>query len=265
MKKLLILLIISVYSVGASAQEYNKFKMGFKATPNFSWIQPKDKYIDSEGTLARAGFGFIADVFFAENYAIGTGINIINNGGRISYLRDVSYTPAGEENAGRFIVRQTREFKTRYLEIPLTFKLRTNEIGYITYWGQFGLGLGVNIGSSADDTWDFELERVSSDGSISWDKTEVPSFDDENINITSDVGVARVSLIMAAGIEYNLSGSTSVLVGLEFNNGFTNLHRDEKGVKTNERDEPLFDGIEPQTFDMRSISNMIQLNLGILF
>ena len=265
MKKLLILLIISAYAFGASAQEFNKFRMGFKATPNFSWIQPKDKFISNEGTIARAGFGFVADVFFTENYAIGTGINIINNGGRISYFRDVNYVPAGETTARRFIINQTREFKTRYIEIPLTFKLRTNEIGYITYWGQFGLGLGVNIGSSADDTWDFELERVSADGSISWEKTEIPSFDDENINITDDVAIARVSLIMAAGIEYNLSGSTSILAGLEFNNGFTNLHRNQLGITTNERDEPLFDGIEPNTFKMRSITNMLQLNVGILF
>ena len=267
MKKLLILLIISAYAFGASAQEFNKFRMGFKATPNFSWIQPKDKFISNEGTIARAGFGFVADVFFAENYAIGTGINIINNGGRISYFNDVNYVPAGETIARRFIINQTREFKTRYIEIPLTFKLRTNEIGYITYWGQFGLGLGVNIGASADDTWDFIEEGVASDNVTNWLKSDVPSFDEENSDIIEDVGIARVSLIMAAGIEYNLSGNTSVLAGLEFNNGFTNLHRNESGVKTNERDEPLYEGqnFEPATFKMKSITNMLQLNIGVLF
>ena len=30
------------------------------------------------------------------------------------------------------------------MELPLTFKLRTKEIGYTTYFGKFGGGVGLN-------------------------------------------------------------------------------------------------------------------------
>ena len=38
--------------------------------------------------------------------------------------------------------RVPRNFNNQYVELPLTFKLRTKEIGYTTYLRRFGGGLG---------------------------------------------------------------------------------------------------------------------------
>ncbi|MGB0423169.1 MAG: hypothetical protein ACPGED_02550, partial [Flavobacteriales bacterium] len=189
----------------------------------------------------------------------GTGLNITYNGGRVNYLEkqivdDVEYVAFKE-----------RKIRNQFLEVPLTIKLRTNEIGYITYWGQFGLGLGFNLQTFADDVYDYQLAHIVTDMSDSWEKTELASRENDKENINDEIGFSRVSLIMAAGIEYNISGSTSVLVGLEFNNGFTNVFSKEKGIKQNDDGEALFSENAPEDFKLRSISNMFQLNLGILF
>jgi len=259
MKRALLLMVIISASLAMNGQDYKKFRMGFKVAPNISWMQPKDNNMESGGATAGFGFGLVSDIFFAENYAFGTGLNITYNGGRINYLEkqvvdDVEY-----------IALKERKIRNQFLEVPLTIKLRTNEIGYITYWGQFGLGLGFNLQTFADDVYDYQLEHVITDMSDSWEKTDLPSREYEKENINDEVGFYRVSLIMAAGIEYNISGSTSVLVGLEFNNGFTNVFSKENGIEQNADDEALFNEGSPEEFKLRSISNMFQLNLGILF
>ena len=54
--------------------------------------------------------------------------------------------------------------KLKYLEIPLTLRLRTNEIGYITYWVQVGVGLGFNIKARATDEIDHKKIDVATAG-----------------------------------------------------------------------------------------------------
>ena len=40
-----------------------------------------------------------------------------------------------------FIKLQNRTIRAQYVNIPLFIKMKTNEIGYLTYFGQFGFGV----------------------------------------------------------------------------------------------------------------------------
>ncbi len=72
-------------------------------------------------------------------------------------------------------------------------------------------------------------------------------------------------MIISGGIEYNISGSTSLLVGFTFNNGFTNMFSNQDVIRTDLGD-PVFEGINPrEDVRLRAIANSIELNLGILF
>ena len=44
-----------------------------------------------------------------------------------------------------------RSYSLQYVELPLTFKMRTKEMGYTTVYGRFGLGLGMNVKAEADE------------------------------------------------------------------------------------------------------------------
>lgn len=264
MKKTLPLLLALLF-VGATLNaqvDYKTFRMGFRASPNVSWMQPKDRHYLSDGAALRFGFGFVADIFFAENYAFGTGINVMRNGGKLSYLET--------ERIGDklFIYRMNRTYSNQYVEVPLTFKLRTNEIGYMTYWAQFGFGAGINIGARGDDEKIYLTEQAfDAEGALTWAVSERPTATVENNQFSDDIRLFRGSMIIAAGVEYNLAGNTSLLFGITYNNGLTNSSARKDVIKTDSEDKPIFSGPggQPETTRLNAVANSIELNLGIMF
>lgn len=253
MKKIILVFAGAIVSLLASAQDEG-FRIGFKFNPNVSWLRPDAKEITNNGTVLRFGFALNVDKLFTTNYAIGTGINISQGGGELVYLESTT-----KENVP-VILERTRNYKLQYAEIPVTLKLRTNEIGYITYWGQFGLGLGMNIRSKGDDAVDYKLFKSETD----WLESDLASFTEEDIDIKDDIAIFRASLIVGGGIEYNISGTTSILAGVTFNNGFTNV-LNKKGVKTDEADSPVFEDREPVLYKLKAVGNYIEFNIGVLF
>jgi len=140
--------------------DYKKFKFGFSLDPNLSWMSPKTNEITNEGVLGRASFGLNADIMFSENYAFGTGVSVMKNGGFLTYL-DFEQR---DNDSTQYMVLRERKYKLNYVKIPLTIKLRTSEIGYITYWGQFGLGLSFATSSRAEDKLTFTLQQEPTSG-----------------------------------------------------------------------------------------------------
>lgn len=260
-KTLSALLVLVTFSLSVTAQEdFQKFRMGFKGDINTSWLQPQEKHFVNEGAVFRAGFGFIADIHFTENYAFGTGLNIIRNGGQLSYFAEgnVDNTPV--------VTRITRDYSLQYIQVPVTFKLRTNEIGYMTYFGQFGLGLGFNTKAKGTERTDYILENIQQDGSSIWKDSEIPSYEEENVNFSNDINLMRVSMMFSAGFEYNISGTTSILTAIYFDNGFTNTMRKTNAVET-EKEVPIFESgtTSPKTTKLNANSSTVGLTIGILF
>ena len=265
MKKIIGLFIgVLVGTTLLNAQDNGKFRFGFKIEPNVSWLSPKDKNLESTGSSVRFSYGLNADIMFTDNYAIGTGLAVISNGGEVEYLNEYN------NQDGNFIVKTIRDYNNKYVEVPLTLKLRTNEIGYMTYWFQFGLGLGVNIDARANEEIEFLYQEISDGGGgTTWSNSSavvnLPArVTNDKEPISSDVRTFRTSLIIGAGVEYSLSGSTGIIAGLTFNNGFNNVLKGD-GIKKTDTGEPIFVDGQPSTFDLKAISNHLGLTIGILF
>jgi len=262
---LLVLLALTVIGQ-ASAQEddYRKFKFGFKIDPNVSWMSPKTNEMTSEGALGRFSFGLNADVMFSDKYAFGTGVSIMGNGGVLRYLD----TEFRDNDPTEYIVRRERKYRLKYVEVPLTFKLRTEEIGYMTYWGQFGLGLGFMTRATGDESLSFLGQRDADaanwvfPGDEAWKPKE--DVEDEDLDISDDLVPVRASLIVGAGVDYSLSGTTALMFGLTYNNGFTNVLKGN-GIQQDDDGAPVFESGEVKNFELKSISNHLMLTAGILF
>ena len=110
------------------------------------------------------------------------------------------------------------ELKLQYVDIPLSLKLRTNEIGYITYLGQIGFDLGINIGAKT------AIEVFDAAGNTFF------SADDEKIS--DEINLFRAGLVVGAGAEYNISGNTAIVLGLSYHNGFTNIYDFDRSKRT---------------------------------
>ena len=245
MKKIAALLsLIFVISLATKAQ--SDFQLGLNFSPNISWFKAKTENVTNEGTNFGFNFGLIGDFNIADNYAFSTGINVVTIGGEISYpfAQEVELPNSTTTSFGG---KRTADITLKYIEVPLTLKLKTNEIGSLTYFGQFGFGLGVNYDASADVSFEYPSQNG---GNIS----------DEGVDYKSEINLIRASLIVGLGAEYNLSGNTSVLFGVSFNNGFTNVlsedayDEDINGNGTGARDK-----------EFKAINNYILLNLGIIF
>ena len=269
MKKINTLILFSLLTTLSFAQAAktptSKFRMGFKVSPNISWLASDNGNMTVEGKSLQFGYGLNFDIFFAENYAIGTGLNINNTGGKYSYFAEFT----GDEDNSITNVKQvgliSRDLRLQYLQIPLTFKMKTNEIGYITYWGQFGIGLNMNLKALSDDDIDF-LKYQKTD--FVWTTSNRESTSIDKNDIKNEVNIFSSNLIFAAGIEYNISGNTSILAGLTFQNGFTDALKGNGVVKDQSTNSPTFNGDAantPKTFELSGLPNYIELNIGILF
>lgn len=274
MKKINILILFCLLTTLSYAQASktptSKYRLGFKFSPNVSWLASDNNNMNVGDKSLQFGYGLNFDIFFAENYAIGTGFNINNTGGKYSYF--AQYTGEDMDASGAVLTNMkqvgllSRDLRLQYLQIPLTFKMKTNEIGYITYWGQFGLGLNMNLKAISNDQIDYVSYQDKN--TLDWvtSKRESASFDSNDIK--NEVNIFSSNLIFAAGIEYNLSGNTSLLAGLTFQNGFTDALKGNGVAKDSNTNTFIYNNDasnSPKTFELSGLPNYIELNIGILF
>ena len=241
------------FSTKSSAQD---FKMGLAVTPNTAWMVSTDYDHETLGAKVNFGFEFIADVLFSDNYALGLGVNIFNTGGDVRYLVQ---DPEDDD----YLMNVDRTYRLQYVELPLTFKMRTNQIGYTTVFGRFGLGLGMNIKAEADEARYASYEEVSNGVWSTYTAGGSPISD--RIPIDSDIKLFRASMIIGGGIERLLSGQTALVVGLNYNASFTNTHKDVELINVDNSQSPVVQSNEVSIGDMKGHDSFISLSLGILF
>ena len=193
---LLVALSLPAFSVGTG------FRFGLKTSPNISWFRTETRGYENNGVKLGFAYGLITDYYFAENYAISTGVNIARFGGKIKY--NYRYTDQDQQ----YNTTKRSDYSFRYLEIPMTLKLRATEVGFSTFYGQFGFGLGFRTKAEADQRINLvdgsRLERI-------------------DVDVVETTRFMRGSLIIGGGVEYNMGGRTSLLGGLTFHNGFSNF------------------------------------------
>ena len=223
MKRIFLLLALASISLHSVAQESgSKFHFGVKAMPALAWLRidaPSDINLKSDGLPFGFGYGLITDFGFADHYAFSTGLEVAYRGGKTKF-------------ADTGIVVSTK-YSLQFIELPLTLKLKTNEIGYLTYYFQVGLAPGFAIRTRAD--------RESTVLGV--------TTKEDNLDVSDEINEFNVSLLVGAGAEYNISGNTSLLFGLTFNNGFLDLI-----------DDDYYNGTK-----IKGNSNYLALTVGILF
>lgn len=220
-KNLLVTLIclIIILPITTSAQ-YRSFVLGVKAAPSISWLKTTQEEYNSEGAKIGFSWGVASEFYFAKNYALATGLNFCYQGGKLSYPELIDNTQ----------VTLNRDYRLQYLELPAVLKLKTGDMGKLKYFGQIGLGFGLRIKSTAKDEY----------------QTTIIDYRD----IDGFTQLFRTSLIIGAGIEYPFDDNTSGIVGINFNNGFTNaLKKNNVVTSTKHIGKP----------------NFIELSLGVMF
>jgi Outer membrane protein beta-barrel domain len=255
-----ILSLLLLTTVNLFSQE-KSFKIGIKVSPNVSWLKTENGDITLDKAPLKFGYGLVFDRMFATNYAFGTGVNVYSVGGNASYTFGNKVADTTE------VTRMSRDYKLSYVEIPLTLKLRTDEIGGLVYWGQFGIGLGYLFKAYGDDKTKVLCDNSNNNmyGDISLSN---PPLTDNGNDIQALMNPIRGSMIVSAGVEFPITGnSTRAMAGITYNSGLLSIYRskDQVAKLTNGLPQIASDKMSFETTSRKIFSNLIELNIGLIF
>lgn len=188
--------ILFLLSLALDAQQV---KFGIYVDPQFSWFNAESRNVKNEEVKFGVQGGLSIDKYFQDNYAINTGIGIGSQGGSLIFeeistikvYNEVDTLPAGTKV----------DYHLNYLTVPLGLKLKTNQIGYVSYYARIGFTNQFNI----------KAKGTSSDGSLSKDV------------IDKEIHLYNLAYHFGLGVEYNFSEDTAINFGIIYHNGFIDI------------------------------------------
>ncbi len=156
-----------------------------------------------------------------------------------------------------------RTEKPIYLTIPTMMLFRTKYIGYIRYFGKFGIRNSFLLKSTIFD------QGNSYEGIV---PTPTPTAM-KNDNMSSskrDLSIYKGSVGISGGAEWNFSGSTCLLAELGYYYGFVNISRGNAIVGDPEKNMTVFStfdsSLHPSAYNPLSLKqNQLLLKVSILF
>jgi len=200
---LILVCSMSVFASGTTAVGSlgPKARLGIVVAPGLSFARAPGVQCDNAGVRGAFMGGLQFDYYFAANYGFTAGIYFDYVGARLKYnLLD---------SAGNSKAIYYHTYTSQFIEIPIGLKFRTNEFNRLTYYGELGVTPMVLISARANFTPDFDNQP----------KKEVKVYNSRVYPV--DLGVH-----FGGGVEYNISGSTSILVGLVYKYAFFNHIKD---------------------------------------
>lgn len=219
-----ILMAISLISLELKAQD---FRLGFKGHPLFSTIKPSTDFNNSVGTKIGFSYGVMCDYFIKDNYAISTEFGISSMGGKVEFSRNDTTVNSN--------------INIRYIEIPVALKLLTNDINdKMKIYGKFGLGLSFRMKSTID---------------MEYKKGSVVNNNDDIKNASTYIQPFNASLLIGAGVEYNLTENLDLVAGITYNNGLLDIMKSKSIYRLSNNSIKSFD----------ATLSYVALNIGLMF
>lgn len=213
MKKIVILLcFLGLFFSKSDAQ--NEIRFGFQFSPTFSWMKSEANptLIRKNGSaILGAKLGAVGEYYFRENYSIASGIGFaFNHSGRLKHTNGGAFWANSDlSNAGLDTLSDgvTLKYNLQYVEIPISLKLRSGYFGTYRVYAELPmLYLGF---------------KTQAKGSTSGNNP-----DTEKENIGPDVNFFNISWGFGGGVEYEIGSQTSLVAGLYYQQGFTDVTND---------------------------------------
>lgn len=198
-KSFLTILAVFAISISINAQDFSKIKFSIAGDLGVSWAKSKSTDYQYNGISSGYGYGIFMDYFFSKNYAFNTGLYVNYMGGKLKYNEVRSLVTGITE----------RKYSMQYLEIPIQLKLKTNQIGYLSYFFTTGFSTGFRLKATASE----EFKPNNSSAYVGKD----------NFNVNKNISFAKISWLVGIGAEYEVNKSISLFGHIGFNNGLTNI------------------------------------------
>lgn len=200
MRRFLYTAALVVLTVAVFGQRH--YRLSFTASPSVNWMNTNSSDASREKSILGYEFGLSSDFYLSsdERYGVSTGLLISNIGGQIAYAAKSNFLFSGATMPAHTNIK----YRLRYVEIPLTIKLKTDQFNRYRYWGLFGFSGMINIEARGDS--DNGLLKKS--------------------NINDEVNLFNLAMNVGLGYDYDLGGNNAISVGLIFQNGLIDVTTD---------------------------------------
>jgi len=207
MKRILVIITFLGAILSLNAQT-TRVKFNVEVDPQFAWFSSDEETVEPDGSIFHVHTGLNMDFYFAENYAFVLGVGINNLGGNLLYADSTEFSSKGET----LLVEPNQSVKLnlQYIDIPVGLKLKTEELGYATYFLQLGFNPMINLNAKAS--------------------SEDKSFD--KVDIKESIISFYLGYHVGRGVEYKLGGSTALIGGVRWSSGFTDVTDNDRANVT---------------------------------
>jgi hypothetical protein len=279
MKKILVGSGIIMMTTGLFAQEAadKKVQAGIVLGSGLAMQKMGTNYIQTNGVGTDLTIGANVNFSLTETIAFSTGLEFDfeslkykaagYNGNNLYYwyndkeiitLEDQSEDPSNTNH--NLFEMQERSHKAMYLTIPTMMVFRTNFIGYMRYFGKFGLRNSFLLSNTITDTG-FNLDPNVPIGA----KTAATN---EDMKAPGEMFFFKSAVGLAAGAEWNFSGSTSLVAEIGYYYGFTPLHTNRNTDKNRNYTFATpgdADASNDLNINNKATQSQLQLKVSILF
>lgn len=270
MKKLFTISFLFVFASTTFAQDakssaIKNLRFGGTIIPSLTWYKPDNlKKFSSDGAIARFGVLINGEYSFSGNFAFGFGIGLNSGGGKMNFLDTAHYYFNNDaiitlEDTANLLGKyshyrlNTRTYNASYFILPISIKMRTNEIGFMRYFFQPSINLNIRKKVRADD----DLTTISTG------PTNGQTANQKDLDITDDMGFLRLSTTLSAGGEYYLSGSTALVFAVGYDYGFSDVVKKKSDylLKT----PYASGGVNMLPTEQKFIQHGVIITVGVLF
>jgi hypothetical protein len=135
------------------------------------------------------------------------GLSILSAGGRLvssdtTIMHFSNSTP-------KVLPGNSITYRLQYLTFPIGLKLQTNQIGYVRFFSDIGFVPKIVVNR----------------------KIDIPSLNISGENGSNELRLFNLSYHVTGGVEYSLGGTTALIFGLDFDNNFLDITKDNSNKR----------------------------------
>jgi hypothetical protein len=213
-KILVLVILLSIPLTRSFGQE--RIAFGVHVDPVISWFSTDIAKVRNNGARPGFNFGLTYNRYFAQNYSFSTGISLLSAGGKL-VSKDTTVMDFSNFRS-TVLPNNTIVYKLQYIAIPVGLKLQTNQIGFVTFFADLGLVPKLVINR----------------------KIDIPSLSISGENGSNELRMFNMSYHVTGGIEYSLGGTTALVFGLDFDNNFLDITKDNTSQPTDKVSHKIF-------------------------
>lgn len=205
------------------------FRLGFKIQPTLNFTKMQEGNMSNNGAKLGFSYGLMGDFNLGKNPNYWFSVEALIS----SMPSSIKSNDTLYNTSSGFPVAYTNvsfDYKLQYIQLPVSIKFRTNEIGMFSYWFQFGTAPSVLIQNKLTTNSNPSLYSTSVKSHIP-NKSSNDAFDFNGDNnkgrFRDNISAVRLPLVLGAGMEFKISGKTYANAGLRWDNAFTDMFRDK--------------------------------------